>query len=91
MVIDGETCTMRMRPRTWSWTEVECVSRMHTAALSAFPEPRRMASRPVDSMAETMVLGAAVPVMEINCALRSAETESGRSPKDLLAFRALIA
>jgi hypothetical protein len=46
-VMDGPTCTMRMRPRTWSFTVEECVSRMQTAALSPLPEPRRIASRPV--------------------------------------------
>jgi len=45
MVLD--TCTMRMRPRTGSSTEEECVSRIQTAALSDLPVPRRIASRPV--------------------------------------------
>lgn len=47
---------------------------MQTAALSALPEPRRMASRPVDSIAETMEEGAALPVTEMSWAFRSAET-----------------
>ena len=51
-----------------------CVSRMQTAALSALPEPRRMASRPVDSIAATMLDGATVPVMDIRLSFREAET-----------------
>lgn len=47
---------------------------MQTAALSALPEPRRMASRPVDSIAETMEEGAALPVTEMSWDFRSAET-----------------
>lgn len=54
---------------------------MHTAAeLSPpveevrLPEPRRMASRPVDSIAATMALGEAIPVIEICCVGREAVT-----------------
>ena len=63
----------------------ECVSRIHTAALLDFPLPRRMASRPVDWMAETMLDGGVVPVMWMSWVARSAETEwmPGRSFKVL--------
>ena len=47
---------------------------MQTAALSALPEPRRIASRPVSWIAETIAEGAALPVMDISWFLRSAET-----------------
>jgi hypothetical protein len=47
---------------------------MQTAALPPFPEPRRMASRPVSWIADTIAEGAALPVTEMSCALRSAET-----------------
>ena len=47
---------------------------MQTAALPPLPEPRRMASRPVSWIADTMAEGAALPVTEMSCALRSAET-----------------
>jgi len=57
---------MRIRPRTWSLTDEAWVSRIHTAALSALPEPRRMASRPVSWMAATMAEGAALPVTEMS-------------------------
>ena len=36
---------------------------MHTPAEFDFPLPRKIASRPVDSMAETIDEGAAVPSM----------------------------
>jgi hypothetical protein len=65
---------MRIKPRTTSLTAEECVSRMQTAALPPLPEPRRMASRPVSWIADTMAEGAALPVTEMSCALRSAET-----------------
>jgi hypothetical protein len=47
---------------------------MQTAALPPLPEPRRMASRPVSWIADTIAEGAALPVTEMSCALRSAET-----------------
>ena len=47
---------------------------MQTAALPSLPEPRRMASRPVDSMAETMAEGAVVPVTEMRFSFREAWT-----------------
>ena len=37
------------------------VSRMHTAAELGFPEPRKMATRPVDSMASMILEGGSVP------------------------------
>lgn len=71
----GETWTIRARPRTLSDTVVECVSRIHTAApdfrqyrriivayehsLSDVPDPLKMASRPVASIAATIADGAA--------------------------------
>ena len=67
-----ETCTRRARPRTGeSEDEVfEAVaegeggaSRIQTAALLEDPLPRRMASRPVDWMAERRREGGVVPVM----------------------------
>jgi len=39
------------------------VSRMHTAALFAAPEPRKMAGRPVDWMVDIMAEGGVVPVV----------------------------
>ena len=69
-----EISTMRARPRTLSGTCVECVSKMHTPALLDFPLPRRIASRPVDSMAETMEEGEAVPSINTNWFFRSAST-----------------
>jgi hypothetical protein len=47
---------------------------MQTAALPPLPEPRRIASRPVSWIADTIADGAALPVTEMSCALRSAET-----------------
>ena len=61
-----------MRPRTgfgvgiespWEGRAEGGSSRMHTAALLERPEPRRMAGRPVDWMAEMMVEGGVVPVV----------------------------
>lgn len=69
---------MRARPRTLvSPTGIlgEYLSRMQTAALLDFPVPRRMASRPVDCMAETMADGDAVPVMCRIWEARSADME----------------
>lgn len=48
---------------------------MQTAAQFDLPLPRRMASRPVDWMVETMVEGGVVPVMWRSWEGRSAETE----------------
>jgi hypothetical protein len=42
--------------------------------LSDLPDPRRMASRPVDCIAATIAEGAAVPSIETNWSLRFAET-----------------
>lgn len=42
------------------------VSRIQTPALSDFPLPLNIASRPVASMAETIADGAAVPSMNTN-------------------------
>lgn len=47
---------------------------MQTAALSALPEPRRMASRPVSWIAATIAEGAAVPVIFMSWSLSEAET-----------------
>ena len=54
----GETWTMRAKPRIGSATLGQSVSRMQTAALLGAPLPRRMGSRPVDLIAETIRDGA---------------------------------
>lgn len=40
---------------------------MHTAALFAFPEPRRMAARPVSWIADIIAEGGAVDVVVRSC------------------------
>jgi hypothetical protein len=47
---------------------------MQTPALFDLPLPRSIASRPVDSIAETMEEGEAVPSMNTNWFFRSAST-----------------
>lgn len=63
---DGESWIRRARPRTGeavSELEVGGNSRMQTAALFAAPEPRRMAGRFVDWIAEIMAEGGVVPLI----------------------------
>ena len=55
-----------MRPRTGDVDDRAGeggVSRIQTAALLAFPEPRRIAGRPVDWMADIIAEGGVVPVV----------------------------
>ena len=64
---------MRAKPRTGEASGTDGgvggggVSRMHTAALFAFPEPRRMAVLPVSWMVEMIAEGGAVDVVVRSC------------------------
>ena len=68
----ADSSIIRIRPRTELGFGVEPSleigrvggsSRIHTAALSDRPEPRRMAGRPVDWIVDIMAEGGAVPVV----------------------------
>ncbi len=72
-VLVSDNSIRRERPRTGEGCGVKGgvsaggVSRIQTAALLAFPEPRRMAGRPVDWMADIISEGDAVDLVVRSC------------------------
>ncbi len=80
-VILSDSSINRASPRTGEGCGVEDgvsgggggVSKMQTAALLLFPEPRRMAGRPVDWMAEIILEGGAVAFVVRSCLEREKE------------------
>lgn len=81
-VIRSDSSIKRARPRTGEASGTDGgiggggVSRIHTAALFALPEPRRIAVRPVSWIVEIMAEGGVVDVMVRSCFERERSVSS---------------